>query len=75
MLIIFYPQWHSLLHDVLEVVAKVSVESVLVEWFVDDLIGCRHIPYSRDEQHSSDVTLSPKPLTHTQVLKQHHAVL
>ena len=66
---------HSLFHNVLEVVAEVSVESVLVDGSVDHLVSCMDVPYSRDEQHCSEGTLPPEPLTHTQILQQHHAVV
>ena len=65
---------HSLFHDGLEVITEVSVEGVLVEGLVNDLISGRHIPDSRDEQHCPDWTTPALPLTHTQVLQQHHAV-
>ena len=66
---------HSLFHDGLEVIAEVSVECVLVEGLVDDLICGRHVPDPWDEQHRSDWTMPASPLTHTQVLQQHHAVV
>ena len=52
-----------------------SVESVLVEWFVDDVIGGRDVPYARDEQHSSDGTHLSLPLGNAQILEQHHTVV
>ena len=66
--------FHSLFHDGLEVIAEVSVECVLVEGLVDDLVRGRCIPDPRDEQHGPDRTTPPLPLTHAQVLEQHHAV-
>ena len=66
---------HSLFHDGLEVITKVSVECILVEGLVNDLVCSRHIPDPRDEQHRSDWTAPASPLTHTQVLQKHHAVV
>ena len=41
---------------------------------MDDFIGSCDVPYSRNEEHSSDVKLSALLLAHSQVLKEHYAV-
>ena len=51
-----------------------SVESVLVERLVDNVIGGLHIPDDRDQQHCSDVTNPSVPLALRQILEQQYAV-
>lgn len=41
--------WELLLHDGLEVVTEMSVEGVLVERLVEDLVRLPYVPNTRDE--------------------------